>query len=220
MGTNTAYLRLMMPFYCSRPLIMLAVCAASLGLASRAAATATTFNFRDTLAGPGFTLDGFATGTSTVGGVTMTLTLFPDGVFNQTGSAFGINAAAGTDDTDEFDAGEGFTFSFNHNVTLDSVSVSLFGAGDSARISYDGGSLIGTLSATGTTLINSSLITSGTVLRFESLSGTFSLDSITVTAMPEPHATTAIAGAGILGLTLLHRLRLRSLKTPKPPSAG
>jgi len=210
----------MMPLSCTKPVFALRIAVLLFGLATQPTMASTTFNFRDTLAGPGVDLDGVASGSSTVGGVTLTMAVSPDGVFNQTGSAFGINAAAGTDDTDEFDAGEGFTFSFNHNVTLDSVSVSVFGSGDSGRISYDGGSVIGTISSTGTTVLNSSLITSGTVLRFESLSGTFSLDSLTVTAMPEPHTMAFLAGTGALGLTLLHRLRLRRVTTPKPPSAG
>ena len=180
---------------------------------------ATTFNFRDTLTGPGKDLDGVVSGSATVETVTLTMTLFPDGVFNQTSLAFGINAAAGTDDTDELDAGEGFTFSFNHNVTLDSVAVSLFGSGDSGRISYDGGSVIGTIGATGTTILNSSLITSGTVLRFESLSGTFSLDSLTVSAMPEPHTVPLLGGTAALGLSLLHRFRSRRVMPRRHPEA-
>jgi len=181
---------------------------------------ATVFNFRDTSAGPGVDLDGVASGSSTLGNVTLTMTLFPDGVFNQTTSGFGINAVTSADDTDEFDAGEGFTFSFDHNVTLDSVAVSLFGSGNSGRISYDGGSVIGTITSTGTTILNSPLITSGTVLRFESLVGAFSLDSLTVTAMPEPETAALLGGAGTLGLVFLHRLRSRRVKIPKPPSAG
>lgn len=181
---------------------------------------ATTFNFRDTLAGPGQDLDGVASGSAIVENVTITLTLFPDGVFNQTASAFGLNAASGTDDTDEFDAGEGFTFSFNHNVTLDSVAVSSFGSGNSGRISYDGGSVIGTITGTGTTILNSSVITGGTVLRFESLVGAFSLDSLTVTALPEPNTFALFGGAGALGLALLHRFRSRRVKTSKRPSGG
>lgn len=179
----------------------------------------TVFNFRDTSAGPGKEVDGLAAGTSTVGSVTVSLSLFPDGAFNQTMSGFGINAVTSADDTDEFDAGEGFTFSFDHNVTLDSVAVSLFGTGNSGRISYDGGSVIGTISATGTTVLNSSIITSGTVLRFESLIGAFSLDSFTVTAMPEPNAFALFGGAGALSIALLRRVQPRSAKTPKPPSA-
>lgn len=208
----------MMPLSYAPASIRPALLFLTLGLATTSFA-ATTFNFRDTQAGPGLSVDGLASGSSTVGNVTVTMTLFPDGVFNQTGSAFGINAVSGTDDPDEFDTGEGFTFSFDHNVTLDSVSVSLFGSGDSGRLSFDGGSIIGTISATGTTVLNSSVITGGTILRFESLSGTFSLDSLTVTAMPEPDAFALFGGASALGLALLRRLRPRPDQTPKPPSA-
>lgn len=208
----------MMPLSCAPACIRPALLLLTFGLVATSLA-ATTFNFRDTLTGPGKDLDGVASGTATVETVTVTMVLFPDGVFNQTGSAFGINAAAGTDDTDELDTGEGFTFSFNHNVTLDSVAVSLFGSGDAGRISYDGGDVIGTISATGTTVLNSSIITGGTLLRFESLSGAFSLDSLTVTAMPEPNTFALFGGAGALGLALLRRVRPRPAQTPKPPSA-
>lgn len=206
--------------YCNNKVVRIVMLCFGLAYFGPLESVATVFNFRDTSAGPGVDLDGVASGSSTLGNVTLTMTLFPDGVFNQTTSGFGINAVTSADDTDEFDAGEGFTFSFDHNVTLDSVAVSLFGTGNSGRISYDGGSVIGTISATGTTVINSALIPGGTVLRFESLVGAFSLDSLTVTPMPEPDTVAVIAGTGALGLTLLHRLRSRCMKTPKPPSAG
>lgn len=218
-GTITAYLHLMKPLSCVLPHVRPAIFCLVIGLVSTPLAAATLFNFRDTATGPGHDLDGLASGTATVETVTVTMTLFPDGVFNQTVSAFGINAAAGTDDTDEFDAGEGFTFSFNHNVTLDSVAVSSFGSGNSGRISYDGGSVIGTITGTGTTILDSSVITSGTVLRFESLVGAFSLDSLTVTAMPEPDTVPLLSGAGALGLALLHRFRSRRVKTNRHPAA-
>lgn len=209
-----------MPFGCTIPRWVIAMFIVISGFTVRTASATTTLNFRDTLAGPGFALDGVATGTATVDNVTVTMTLFPDGVFNQTGSAFGINAVSGADDSDEFDAGEGFTFFFNHNIILNSVSVSAFGSTESGRISYDGGSVISSITSTGTTLLNSSVITSGTILRFESVVGAFSLDSLAVTTIPEPSAYACLAGSATLGLATIQRRRTSRVKSAAKPASS
>jgi hypothetical protein len=169
--------------------------------------TANTFDFRNTTSGAGVDLDNLSTGSSTVGGLTLTMTLFPGGLFNQTGSAFGINAPGGSDASDELDSGEGFTFSFSQDVTITSISVSSFGSGNSGTLSFNGGSSIGSVTSTGLTVINSSVISSGTTLRFESSSGAFSLDSIAVSAIPEPSAYAFLAGMGGLVLAASRRRR-------------
>lgn len=153
----------------------------------------------------GFELNGDASGSVATGGITLTATVFPSGAFNQTASGFGINAAGSGDDTDEFDPGEGFTFSFDQSVFINSLTVSSFGGSSIGVLSYDGGANIATISSTGTTVINSSVIASGTLLRFASTSGVFSLDAITVTAVPEPASAAALAGAAMLAFTATRR---------------
>lgn len=172
------------------------------------------FDFRNTTSGIGVNLDGLTTGSATVGGITLTATLFPDGVFNQTGSAFGINAASGTDDTDEFDPGEGFTFSFSTHVILNSITVSSFGTTSSGLVSFNGGSAIASISSTGITSLSSTFVTAGTILRFASnsadislASSDFSLDSLTVTSVPEPSAFALLGGLAAVGFVASRRRR-------------
>lgn len=171
------------------------------------------FDFRDITTGIGVNLDGQTSGNATVNGVTLHATLFPDGAFNQTGSAFGINAVNGDDDTDEFDPGEGFTFSFSVDVTLNSISLSNFGSTSLGLISFNGGADIATLT-TQTTSLGGTFVSAGTLLRFESNSpdtalnsSDFSLDSISVTAMPEPSSFTLLGGLAALGLAATRRRR-------------
>lgn len=185
----------------------------SIAMVGSVYAAPSVFDFRDTNAGIGVNLDGQTTGSATVNGVTLHATLFPDGVFNQTGSAFGINAANGADDTDEFDPGEGFTFSFSTNVILNSVSLSNFGSTSRGLISFNGGAEIATLTTQETSL-GATFVSAGTVLRFESNSpdttlnsSDFSLDSLSVTAMPEPSSFALLGGVAALGLAAVRRRR-------------
>lgn len=175
------------------------------------------FDFRNTTSGIGVNLDGLTSGSATVSGVTLTATLFPDGVFNQTASAFGINAASGSDDTDEFDPGEGFTFSFSTDVILNSISVSSFGSTSSGLVSFNGGSTIASITATGTTSLAATFVSAGTVLRFISnssdltlASSDFSLDSITVTlaSVPEPSSGALLGGLAVVGFVASRRRRV------------
>jgi hypothetical protein len=180
-----------------------------------------TFDFDTPTAGLiGYELIGDSTGSVTAGGITLTATVFPSGTFNQTGSGFGINAAGSGDDSDEFDPGEGFTFSFDQAVIINSLTVSSFGGSSVGLLSYDGGAVIANITSTGTTTVTSSLIASGTTLRFESTSGVFSLDAITVTAIPEPASTAALVGAAFFAIAATRRrgLRTSSVRSPKTVS--
>ena len=148
-------------------------------------------------------------GATTSGGITLSATGFPDGSFNVTASGFGLNNA-GSDDTDEFDPGQGFTFTFDTGVELNSLKVSQFGSGTSnATVSFDGGATIASVTGTGITSLSDTYVSSGTVLRFESDGSTpFSLDNIVVTsAVPEPTSFTALLGLSSLALVATRRRR-------------
>lgn len=142
------------------------------------------------------------------------MTGFHDGSFNQTGTGFGLNSSASTvegDDTDEFDENEGFTFSFDTTVLLQNVTVSSFGGSSAGAISFDGGSTIASITATGMTSLSDTQVLQGTVLRFTSTgSGStdqFSLDSLTVSAVPEPSTYATLGGLAILGFAATQRRR-------------
>ena len=155
----------------------------------------------------GTDLDNSLTGSTTSGGITLTATGFPDGVFNVTSSGFGLNAAAGSpEDTDEFDTGEGFTFYFDTSVELNSLKVSQFGDSQ-GLLAFEGGSTITSITGTGITSLNNTFVSSGTVLRFTSTGTTpFSLDNFIVTAVPEPATYAAILGAlTLLGVVIVRR---------------
>jgi hypothetical protein len=178
------------------------------------------FDFRNQTAGIGFNLNGQTTGSSSVNGVTLTATRFPDGLFNLTASGFGVNAAASGDDTDEFDPGEGFTFSFSTDIILNSLNVTSFGATSSGLISFNGGSAIASITATGLTSLSSTFVSAGTVLRFESNSGDtalatsdFSFDSISVTAVPEPSTYALFGGLAVLGIATFRRRHTSRVKS-------
>jgi hypothetical protein len=169
-------------------------------LSTDAFAQTVTFDFRGAT---GLTLE--SASSVAVSGLTLSTSVFPNGVFNQTASGFGVNADGGTDDSDEFDTNEGFTFSFDQAVRLVSLSVSSFGGGSAALLAFDGGATIASISSTGVTALADTAVTANTLLRFTG-TGTspFSLDSLSVTAIPEP------ASAGYLGgFALLCALRRR-----------
>ena len=86
-----------------------------------AASAQVTFDFDSGNAGAD--LNDLLSGATTSGGITLSATGFPDGSFNVTASGFGLNNA-GSDDTDEFDPGQGFTFTFDTGVELNSLKVS------------------------------------------------------------------------------------------------
>lgn len=93
-----------------------------LALPTSASAEIITFDFEG-MAGADLDAGGSSGSTSvTVGGITLTLTASANsGVFNQTGTGFGINAAGTGDDTDAFDSqliNEAMSFTISSNVAL------------------------------------------------------------------------------------------------------
>jgi len=166
-----------------------------------------TFDFDSGTAGTDLKAAASLTASTTSGGITLSVTGFPSGVFNVTASGFGLNADGSGDDTDEFDQNEGFTFSFDTTVTLDSIKVSQFGAGSSGTVAFDGGSSIASISSTGTTSLTSTMVSSGTLLRFTSTgTAAFSVDNLIVTsAVPEPSTYALIFGAATLGFVIYRR---------------
>ncbi len=159
----------------------------------------------------GSDLDNLLTGSTIGGGITLTATGFPDGVFNVTGSGFGINATSAGDDTDEFDAGEGFTFYFDTNVVLNSLKVSQFGDSQGSLV-FDGGSTITSITETGIASLGDTFVSSGTILRFSSTGTTpFSLDNIIVTAaVPEPSTYAVVLGSlTLIGVMIIRRRNSR-----------
>lgn len=184
-------------------------------LAGVIASAQSIFDFRNTSSGAGVELSGLATGSTSVDDLTMVATLFPDGVFNQTKAGFGVNAVSTTDNTHQFDPGEGFTFSFNQDVLLTNISVSSFGDYSHGLVSFQDGQAIAFILKTGPTSLENTLVTAGTILRFESNStettvpsSAFSLDSITVAIVPEASAAGLVAGVvSIIGVITRRRRR-------------
>ena len=152
-------------------------------------------------------LDGLASGSVSVGGVTLSASA-NTGTFNSTASAgFGINAAAAGDSTTEFDVTDVMSFSFNQAVDLVSIDLSVFGGSDTGFLTYSGGTI----------QINSDPfafkevhLAANEVVTFGNNSGaSFSLESITITAVPEPSTWAMIVvGAGLLFAT--QRLRRKT----------
>jgi hypothetical protein len=190
---------------------------------SRAGAVPVVFDLRGA---EGLAIDGGLSGSSTsAGGILATFTHNDPGagLFNQTASAFGINAAAAGDDTDELDDGAGFaeaiSIVFDQPVFFRGLSVSSFGATDRGQLSLNGGALTDTISATGAYggALLGTLIPLGSDLSLaydDALSGNgFSYDSFTVEVVPEP-GSAALLALGALALAYLRARRSGSLSRP------
>lgn len=151
-------------------------------------------------------LDGLATNSVTVGGLTLTATA-NSGTFNSTASAgMGINASPSTtDSTTEFDEADFMSFSFDQAVSFDSIDLNVFGA-DSGFLTYSGGTIQITTDPFTFTGVN---FAANEVVTFGNNSGSsFSLQSFTVTstAIPEP-STWAMIAVGVGLLAGVQRLR-------------
>ncbi|NOY29374.1 MAG: PEP-CTERM sorting domain-containing protein [Planctomycetes bacterium] len=102
-------------------------------------AEAAFFNLR----GPqGVDVDGMAFGSTTVGGIIATLTA-SSGMLNQSGNGFGVNNLPGAgDDPDVLDGvlgTETITLTFNVDVFLDQIQLSVLSAGEEGSIAIAGG---------------------------------------------------------------------------------
>ena len=177
--------------------------------------------------GAGNDLDGLASGAtaSSNGGITLTMTATAStGVFNRTGTGFGIDAPAGppNDDTDAFDDGAGIpeimTFSVASNVplsnlTLVSMEFDRFTAAGNDRFSIardgvltSGGALNdgfyrdGDLDGSNVLILNISGLSAASTLDLIHAEGAFGLENIVfdATPVPEPGHAAALASVGLL----------------------
>ncbi|MBI9020103.1 MAG: PEP-CTERM sorting domain-containing protein [Verrucomicrobia bacterium] len=135
-----------------------------------------------------------------------------DGIMNANSGSFGINSSITGDDGAGFDVGEWIDVTFDQAVTLTNVYVTSWSSsnGDEATIYVDGISS-GTISSTGNHLFNIS-VASGDVLRISGTAGVvgngWSLNGLTVDAVPEP-ATLAMFGIGGLLTLIIRRSALK-----------
>lgn len=199
-----------------------------------AAFAQTTFMFHDSneTVGSGLIFDDEAGSISdTVGGITLTAEAYLDGVsagteFNGAGTSFGINAAGTGDETQRFDNDNGIesmVFSFDTAGTFDLIdlryidnagaeAVLSFAGGNTYLLNYDniytGGSYTVSQDAF---LINESFSAGQLITLSISASAdpgqNFSLESFTVSAVPEPSAYAMLTGVAVLGLALCRRKR-------------
>jgi len=97
--------------------------------------------FFDLFGAQGAELEGALSNSTTVGGITATLTA-NSGTLNQTTNRFGVNATGSGDDPDTLDDGEGaesITITFNVDVFLDQIQLSVFSVGEQGSILIAGG---------------------------------------------------------------------------------
>ncbi len=183
----------------------------------------TTFTFENNESAAGSYFHQKASGSVTSDGITLTASAFAEGegeVFWSNAADFGVNASGGEDTPDEFDTGEGMLFSFNQDVYLTGISVASFGNGsDSGTVSFDGGSTIASITATGLTSLGNTFVSNGTTLRFEALAGSFTLESISISAVPEPSTYASLAGVAMLGFAAYRRHRGRQARPPADRSS-
>ena len=176
-------------------------------LAFQAGASLITFDLRDT----GATAE-IESGIILRDGLTATL-IPNDGSLNQTSSAFGINAAATGDDTDEIDNGSGIsefiTITFSQPVLFTQLVLSSFPSSHLADLTVQGyatQTLVGQSSATDIYDFTSNHdVPLGNSVVVEQNSGSvFSLDAFTVSTIPEPSSLLLLS---LGGLALIRRRR-------------
>lgn len=161
------------------------------------------FDFRDT----GNTA-AIESGSVLIGGLTATLTA-NDGVLNQTASSFGINAAGSGDATALIDDGSGvaeiFSVSFDQDVILNSATLSLFSAGETANFTFGATTIAITDTGSGDDVFNAppnTILTTGQLISLEWTSGNgFSVDELSVDFVPEP-SSTLLLGLGSLAICI------------------
>lgn len=178
---------------------------------STSASAQVTFQFGNITGGgqAALDLDGMGSGSTISGGVTLTATA-SSGAFNSTNAGgFGINAAPSGDSTTLFDDGsidgaETATFSFDTDVTIDSVGLTSFGATDSAFASLGPNSI--TIDSGAFTFPAGLFVTAGTPITFGFAAGNgFELESLTVVpAVPEP-GSLVLLGLVSLGMVVRRR---------------
>lgn len=128
---------------------------------------------------------------------------------NSTASAFGINASETGDDTAYFDTNNGqeaLWVSFNRDVTIKSITVASFTAGNVETGAYQvaSGSLVD-FTASGTYSIDT-VLTQGSFFKVTAINegggNGWSLTSFTVEAIPEPAAVSMLSLGGLLTLII------------------
>ena len=164
----------------------------------------------------------------TIDGLTATLAAQPASfggdalVLNQTASAFGVNVegntCGGAEDADELDngcVGESIDVVFSHDVFLNSLRVSSFGATDDGTVTMGASSYL--ITVTGLHNLGNVYLTAGTPMNVAYTAGNgFSFDNFTVTAVPEP-ASLFLLGSGIAAVAAKVKRRRRESSEPLLP---
>lgn len=132
-----------------------------------------------------------------------------EGLLNSTATAFGINSPTAADDASYFDTNNGqeaLWVSFDRAVTIKSITVSSFTAGNVETGAYQvaSGSLVN-FTAGGTYTVNAAL-SQGAFFKIiavdEGGGNGWSLNSFTVEAIPEPAAAALLGLGGVMAWML------------------
>ena len=153
-------------------------------------------------------------GSFTSGGITVTLTANSGALVNATTSAgLGVNSPGGGDDSDGLDTQSGvetLTFSFDMDVTLNSITYIEVGSNDALDLSFNG--IAGpTVTASGQVTYDTVLLAGETLVitAAETNSPTpnngVPITQFTVTAIPEP---STFALLGLAGMVAIFRRRI------------
>jgi len=198
--------------YTMRMMLAMIVVIALMGVSAQAA----TIVFDMTDNGEGLALEN--TGEATKSGVKMSANTNVDAAINAISSRLGINFTGSDDESSLFDDSNGdntgtaefLSFSFDADVTLDSIDFTDFGTNDQAKLT------IGT--ATPTVITNSNdtnpfvvneSVSNGTpiILEYEIAGGGngWGIEAVTISVIPTPAALPA--GLAMLGLITMRRRR-------------
>lgn len=152
------------------------------------------------------TLDfGLPSGSFTLDGITVTLTA-NDGIVNATATGLGINDSGLGDDTNGLDTvnvDEALTFTFNVDVTLNSISYANAGVNDSLALSFNGIAGPPLLPGTFGEVVYDTVLLAGEELVITATgpdNNGVSITQFTVTAIPEPSSVALIGLAGIAAI--------------------